>query len=158
MEKKSVVAAAITAARIEKGLTQQRLADMLGVNRSTLALWESGRIVPSAANVRKLASVLDLPSDLLGSITRHRGPVRYTRSEAESLLSRLDFIVQQGGGAGLELLLRDTASVMALCKGIAALDKLQVGTPQYLDQLQAAFNAAVTVFKGATSIKGGDAE
>ena len=155
MENTKSIASIISTARREKGLTQQRLADMLDVNRTTLALWELGRAIPSPENMGKLIWLLDLPLDVLDSVPIERQSKR-PLTPAEKLQRQIDTITQQGGGTGLALLLSDTASVTTLCKALAALDKLQVGTPQYLDQLQTAFNAAITVFQSAT--KGGDTE
>lgn len=155
MDNLKSIAAIISTARRAKGLTQQRLADQIGVNRTTLALWELGRAIPSPENMGKLIWLLDLPLDVLDSVPIERQSKR-PLTPAEKLQRQIDAITQQGGGTGLALLLSDTASVTTLCKAVTALDKLQVGSPQYLDQLQTAFNAAITVFKNAT--KGGDAE
>jgi transcriptional regulator with XRE-family HTH domain len=52
------------------GLTQQELAEILGVNRATVSLWENGRQVPqlTISQVKRLCSALgvqldDLPDD-----------------------------------------------------------------------------------------------
>lgn len=39
-------------------LTQQKLADALGVERATVAMWETGRNWPSAALLPKMADLL----------------------------------------------------------------------------------------------------
>lgn len=51
--------------RTEKGLSQQRLADLLYVDRSTVASWETGRRVPDAVTIRKLASSLGVDVSIL---------------------------------------------------------------------------------------------
>lgn len=43
--------------RIEKNLTQQQLANQLYVDRSTIANWETGRRIPDAVLIKKLAAV-----------------------------------------------------------------------------------------------------
>lgn len=155
MEKTKSIAAIISTARRAKGLTQQRLADQVGVNRTTLALWELGRAIPSPENMGKLILLLDLPLDILDSVPIERQSKR-PLTPSEKLQNQIDTITQKGGGPGLALLLNDTASVTTLCKALAALDKLPVGSPQYLEQLKVAFNAAITVFQSAT--KGGGVE
>ena len=155
MENTKSIAAIISTARRAKGLTQGQLAAQLGINRTTLALWELGRTVPSFNNMQKLVDCLELPHELLEALDKGRHTRRLDTTVGK-LQRQIDAITQQGGGTGLALLLSDTASVTTLCKALAALDKLQVGTPQYLDQLQTAFNAAITVFQSAT--KGGDTE
>ena len=44
--------------RVSKNMTQQRLADELGVNRSTVAMWESNASYPRADLLPKIAQVL----------------------------------------------------------------------------------------------------
>lgn len=155
MDELNNIATTISTARRAKGLTQGQLAAQLGINRTTLALWELGRTVPSFNNMQKLVDCLELPHELLQALDKGRHTRRLDTTVGK-LQSQIDAITQQGGGPGLAILLDDTASVTTLCKALAALDKLQVGTPQYLDQLQTAFNAGVSIFKSAT--KGGDAE
>lgn len=45
-------------ARLEKGLTQQQLAEMLGITRQTISHIECGRIKPSIDNAKAIANVL----------------------------------------------------------------------------------------------------
>lgn len=60
----------IKKARMEKGLTQEALADMVGVKKSAVAKWETGRVSEiKRSNLKKLAEALDLkPTQLLGDI------------------------------------------------------------------------------------------
>ena len=51
--------------RVDKGLSQQRLADLLFVDRSTVASWETGRRVPDAVTIRKIAASLDVDVSIL---------------------------------------------------------------------------------------------
>ena len=54
--------------RKQKGLTQEELAIRLHVVRQTVSKWESGRSVPDADSLAKIADALDVPiSDLLGT-------------------------------------------------------------------------------------------
>lgn len=46
--------------RIEKGLSQQKLADMIHVDRSTLSGWEIGRRLPDVAMISLLSEVLSV--------------------------------------------------------------------------------------------------
>lgn len=50
---------ALLAARKQKGLSQQQLADTLPVNRSSVANWEADRRLPDAAMIAKIAEVLN---------------------------------------------------------------------------------------------------
>jgi len=44
--------------RRKKGLTQEDLAELLGVTRVTVARWETGKLVPSTSSILKLSKVL----------------------------------------------------------------------------------------------------
>jgi putative transcriptional regulator len=45
--------------RESKGLTQEDLGKMLNVNRTTVAMWESGSAMPRAEKLPKIAEVLE---------------------------------------------------------------------------------------------------
>lgn len=62
-------AAALRKLRVEKGLTQQDLADKMFVTRSTIARWESGRRLPDTVMLSRLADALDTDVNLLLSTT-----------------------------------------------------------------------------------------
>lgn len=47
-------------ARLAAGLTQQELADLLGVTKMAVCHWELGRAVPTAENARRLERLLNL--------------------------------------------------------------------------------------------------
>ena len=51
--------------RRSKNLTQQQLGDIMGVKRSTVAMWESGTSLPRADLLPKLANTLGCTVDEL---------------------------------------------------------------------------------------------
>lgn len=51
--------------RIQKNITQGQLAENLGVQRNTITQYESGRIVPPAHNLKKLAEIFFVSIDFL---------------------------------------------------------------------------------------------
>ncbi|MBQ7563374.1 MAG: response regulator [Lachnospiraceae bacterium] len=51
--------------RMEKGLSQQQLADTLHVERSSFANWEAGRRLPDAAMISQIAKALDVDAAIL---------------------------------------------------------------------------------------------
>lgn len=51
--------------RLERGLSQQQLADALYVDRSTVASWETGRRVPSAVLVARISTYLNVDIGVL---------------------------------------------------------------------------------------------
>lgn len=62
----------IKKARLEKGLTQEELAEKVGVKKSAVAKWENGRVSEiKRSNLKNLADALGLaPTQLLGDIER----------------------------------------------------------------------------------------
>lgn len=57
----------IKKARLEKGMTQQELGDIVGVQKSAIAKYESGRVVNiKRSTLQKIASALNIrPSELI---------------------------------------------------------------------------------------------
>jgi len=57
----------IRAARLDKGLTQQELGDIVGVQKSAIAKYETGRVVNiKRSTLQKITSALNIrPSDLM---------------------------------------------------------------------------------------------
>lgn len=57
----------IKKARIEKGLTQQALGDLVGVQKSAIAKYENGRVVNiKRSTMQKIASALNIrPSEMI---------------------------------------------------------------------------------------------
>lgn len=55
----------IRVARAEVRMTQQQLAEAVGVSRQTINAIESGRFVPSAVLVLKMAHIFDKPVEVL---------------------------------------------------------------------------------------------
>ncbi|EMG32518.1 helix-turn-helix domain-containing protein [Streptococcus oralis] len=51
--------------RKSKKLTQQQIADEIGVNRGSYSNWEKGKREPSFENLVKLADLLDVSLDWL---------------------------------------------------------------------------------------------
>ena len=49
--------------RMSKNLTQEELAEMLGVTRSTIAMWETGEAFPRADKLPLLARILECNID-----------------------------------------------------------------------------------------------
>lgn len=59
-------------ARKSKGWTQDKLAEVLGVSKTHISLWETGRYFPSIMNFISLADVFDMTIDeLVGREVRH---------------------------------------------------------------------------------------
>lgn len=54
------IAEKLKTARISHKLSQQTLADALGVSRTTLSEWENGKAVPPISYLRKYQDLLNL--------------------------------------------------------------------------------------------------
>ncbi len=57
----------ILRSRKEKKLSQQALADLIGVSRSALAQWETEMSSPSLENLRKMAEILNISFEWLAT-------------------------------------------------------------------------------------------
>lgn len=78
----------IVSARKEKGMTQEMLAEQLGVTRQAVARWETGLSVPDAGMLVRIAGALDTTvNDLLGEEEPEQG--RDLAAELEALNRQL---------------------------------------------------------------------
>jgi len=60
--------------RMDIGVTQESLGEMLGLSRSVVANWERDEYVPGADSCRALAELFDVPvDDVLALVERSRG-------------------------------------------------------------------------------------
>jgi|ERR1700760_3299328 transcriptional regulator with XRE-family HTH domain len=68
----------IRAARRDRGLTQDELADKVGVSRSAVAQWETGRTGQVTGNLSRIAGALEVNVEYLmyGDDKRAAGEVR----------------------------------------------------------------------------------
>lgn len=51
--------------RVSKNMTQEQLAEQLGIARSTVAMWESGEAMPRSDKLPELAKILNCSIDEL---------------------------------------------------------------------------------------------
>ena len=51
--------------RIEQGLSQQALANLIGVTHASISYWENGVNIPNVLDVWKIADVLNISIDEL---------------------------------------------------------------------------------------------
>lgn len=95
--------------RKEKGLTQDALAEALGISRQAVAKWESGQSAPATENLLKLAALLEVPLEVLaGPAAQPPGALEeYARMKLEQERRR------QAAKAALGARLRGCAAVAA---------------------------------------------
>jgi transcriptional regulator with XRE-family HTH domain len=102
--------------RQDAGLTQQAVADHLGIAQQTLAHYEVGRLRLPVALVPKLADLFDVPTDVLlgvsapaGKSSGKRGPTpklqrqlervsRLPKAQQQVILAMLDGVLLQQHG------------------------------------------------------------
>lgn len=59
----------LEACRVNAKLTQDELAKILGVSKSTVVNWESGKSEPSLSNLRTISSLSGIPMDFIFLVT-----------------------------------------------------------------------------------------
>ncbi len=97
----------IRIARVKKNISQQDIAEELGVARSAVSKWESGLSQPGADSLIKLAYMLDIIQEIFPDFERKNPTDKYaTRIEMESLWERIQRIEGE---------LKDMKSSNALC-------------------------------------------
>lgn len=52
-------------ARLNKGFTQQQIADLMGITKSTYCGYETNKRHPDVAKIKQLANILDVSGDVL---------------------------------------------------------------------------------------------
>ena len=62
---KNTIGKSIKEKRIEQGLSQQSLANMIGVTHASISYWENGVNIPNVFDVWKIADVLNISIDEL---------------------------------------------------------------------------------------------
>lgn len=85
--------------RLEKGYSQKEFADQLGVAKSTYCMYESGNREPNVQTIKKIASLLNVPTDeLLGlnnepnTLAAHFDGDEYTEEELDKIKEFADFV------------------------------------------------------------------
>ena len=89
--------------RVERGLSQQRLADLVGVHQTAVSQWEKGRTAPDKQSLLRLSAALGVSADrLLGADGGERGiPVLgYVRAGAPNEASQQVLGYESRGGLG----------------------------------------------------------
>lgn len=101
--------------RLQKGLSQQALADKMIVTRPTVARWESGDRIPDALTIKRLAEILGVESSLLLSALEEK------QERPTIILVDDRKIVLRGGIRVLEEALPE-ANIIGFSKGKEAIE------------------------------------
>lgn len=67
--------------RIKKGMTQEDVADLFNINRTTYGKWEKGLHTPDADTIIKLANFFDVSTDYILGKTNNPSPTENTIPE-----------------------------------------------------------------------------
>lgn len=70
--------------RKEQGLTQAKLAQMMSVSRSTIAMWESGKSSPDNVDIIKLAALFNISVDELLGVSTGKGSDTISKESAST--------------------------------------------------------------------------
>jgi transcriptional regulator with XRE-family HTH domain len=86
MQQLQDIGARIAAARRERGWTQGELAEKVGVSRSAVAQWETGRAGQVTVNLSRIAAVLEVGVEHLMNGDNKRAPVQAINAEETAML------------------------------------------------------------------------
>lgn len=75
----------IEALRREKGMSQQQLAECLGVHQTAVSQWEKERTLPGFEAVDDMCEIFDVDLHYLMGRSDERGHYRMTKAEEEDL-------------------------------------------------------------------------
>lgn len=81
-----MIGSRLRSARVERGHSQQSMADLLGITRAAYARYENETSEPSFANLKKLCSTLDVSSDWLLD-TGHTAKIETTKDALVSVMA-----------------------------------------------------------------------
>ena len=76
----------VKAGRKDRGLTQEELAEQVGVSRSAVAQWETGRTGQITGNLSRIAEVLDLNVEYLMYGADKRAPTQAHQGDELAML------------------------------------------------------------------------
>lgn len=146
------VGAKIAAWRKENKISQSQLAQQIGVNRTTLSLWESGKQLPQPAQLETLAKCIGVPVEAL-SVSR-----KSAKALAREVIADINGTEAQ---RGLKVMFGGSDVIQDLCE---ALGKLQQSVPEsdvealQLGKAYIAFNQIVSNALADRDIERGEAE
>lgn len=117
--------------RKEKGIKQDALARMLGVARSTVAMWCSGRNDPSHEYLKKLADILGCSTDYLLGRTNVLEPDFYPDDDDDTWTLREE--LRQDPNRKALLKLARNGSAQDVRQAMALIDALRATNPEFYD-------------------------
>ncbi|MDD6340678.1 MAG: helix-turn-helix transcriptional regulator [Butyrivibrio sp.] len=55
----------LAAARVNAGMTQAKVAEIMHINKQTIVNWESGRVIPKQAQLEMMSRIYNMPVDFI---------------------------------------------------------------------------------------------
>lgn len=114
----------LKAARIKTGLTQQQIADKLGITKSTYCGYETAKRSPDLQRIKQLAKVLHVSADALLDISIEKetspAPVKAETKEVSADQIRALFVAAGIMPDGADLTDEDLRFLRSVAKAVSA--------------------------------------
>nr|DAG45967.1 MAG TPA: hypothetical protein [Caudoviricetes sp.] len=114
----------LKAARIKTGLTQQQIADKLGITKSTYCGYETAKRSPDPQRIKQLAKVLHVSADALLDISIEKetspAPVKAETKEVSADQIRALFVAAGIMPDGADLTDEDLRFLRSVAKAVSA--------------------------------------
>lgn len=114
----------LKAARIKTGLTQQQIADELGITKSTYCGYETAKRSPDPQRIKQLAKVLHVSADALLDISTEKetspAPAKAETKEVSADQIRALFVAAGIMPDGVDLTDEDLRFLRSVAKAISA--------------------------------------
>ena len=78
--------------RTRAGLSQERVAELVGVSRQSVTKWESGQSAPSTENLFKLAEIFGTTVDMLLDIPDEKNSQSTDQAQIKELTSQIQYL------------------------------------------------------------------
>ena len=78
--------------RTRAGLSQERVAELVGVSRQSVTKWESGQSAPSTENLFRLAEIFGTTVDMLLDIPDERDSQSTDQAQIKELTSQIQYL------------------------------------------------------------------
>lgn len=78
--------------RIEKGLSQTQIAEILNVSQSAVTKWETGRAEPTASNIEMASSFFNCTADYLLGLENDYGIIQSISSRPTKTLNEMELL------------------------------------------------------------------
>lgn len=78
--------------RTRAGLSQERVAELVGVSRQSVTKWESGQSAPSTENLFRLAEIFGTTVDMLLDIPDEKNEQSTNQAQIKELASQIQYL------------------------------------------------------------------